>query len=170
MIVDRYNFNQKQIDWIPVISGNTLLYPVSVRDCPGPKRGVFCILILDLISRSALVLLILLCASNYRYNKGPLKVEFIKCRTIHSGLLSNIFLQEISLQWVIKSVFTYINVRYTYGVYLLLLSIDLQFFFFIVMFCIILLWTIAFLTDIESVLLWHFWTQMLEAVKKIHKL
>ena len=58
-----------------------------MRDFPGPERGILCILIIDIISKSALVLFSLLRASNYYYNKGALKVEFIKYKIIHSGLL-----------------------------------------------------------------------------------
>ena len=47
------------------------MYPVTARDCPGPERGVLCILIIDLILGSALVGFSLLHASNYYYKKGP---------------------------------------------------------------------------------------------------
>ena len=49
------------------ILGNTLLLKTSVSDCPGSERDVFIIAIVDLISRSALVLFSLLCVSYY-YN------------------------------------------------------------------------------------------------------
>ena len=64
-----------------------LLYPVSVINCPGYKRGVFCILIVILISKIALVLFSLLLASNYHYNKGPVIVDNITIKMIHGGLL-----------------------------------------------------------------------------------
>ena len=44
---------------------------------PRPERGVLCISIVDIISKSALVLFSLLCASNYHYNKGPVIVDNI---------------------------------------------------------------------------------------------
>ena len=53
------------------------MYPVSVSDCPRPERGVFCILIVDIIFKSALVLLSLLCARNYQYKKGPVIADII---------------------------------------------------------------------------------------------
>ena len=56
------------ITWIQVILGNTLMYPVSVNNYPRPERGVFCILIVDLISKSALKFFSLLFAINYNYN------------------------------------------------------------------------------------------------------
>ena len=96
--VVRQILNHTIISWIQVILGNTLLYPVSVKDCPGPECGVFCILTLNIISRSALVLFSLLRARNYHYNKGPLKVESIWCKIIHSRLLRIIFLQKILLR------------------------------------------------------------------------
>ena len=65
---------------------NPLLYQVSVRNLPGPEHGVFYISIIDLILRSELVLFSLLRASNYKYNKAPLKVEFFKWKMIHSRL------------------------------------------------------------------------------------
>ena len=46
------------------------MYPNSVRNFHGPERGVFYILIVDLISKSTLVGFSLLCASNYYYRKG----------------------------------------------------------------------------------------------------
>ena len=73
-------------------------------DCPIPERGVFCISIVDLISKTALVLFSLLCAINYHYKKGSLKVEFIKCKKIHSRLLFIVVLQSKLCQWVIKIV------------------------------------------------------------------
>ena len=81
-----------------MILGNSLLYPVSVINFPIPECGAFCISIIDLISKSALVFFSLLCASNYHYNKGSIKVEFIKCKTIHSRLLVISVLQSISLR------------------------------------------------------------------------
>ena len=47
-----------------------ILYPVSVSNCLGPDHGIFCILIIDLILRSALVVFSLLRACNYHDNKG----------------------------------------------------------------------------------------------------
>ena len=82
-----------------------------MSDCPGPERSVFYILIADLISKSALVLFILLYAKNYHYSKGPLNVEFIRCKTIHSGLLIIFLLQSISLHLVITIIFIFIFVR-----------------------------------------------------------
>ena len=55
-------------------SDNTLLYPVSMIDCPGPEHGIFCISVVDTILKSALVLFSMLRASNYHYNKGGLKL------------------------------------------------------------------------------------------------
>ena len=81
---------------------NTLLYPVSVVNFPGPERGVFCILIVNLISRSAPLVFSLLRAINYHYNKGPVIVDNITILTIHQGLLCIIFLQSIFLGWEIN--------------------------------------------------------------------
>ena len=91
------------------------MYPVSVIDCPGTERGLFCISIIDLVLRSALIFFSLLRASNYHYNKEPLKLGFFKCKTIHSRLSRISILHSISLWWVIKTVFIYIIVRYTCG-------------------------------------------------------
>ena len=41
---------------------------------------------------------------NYQYNKRRIKVEFIKCKTIHSGLLLIFLLQLTSLRWFIGMV------------------------------------------------------------------
>ena len=75
-----------------------------MRDFPSPERGVSCILIFDIISKSVLVLFSLLRGRNYHYNKGPLKFEFIKCKTIHRRLLLIVVLQSISLRRVIEIV------------------------------------------------------------------
>ena len=80
---------------------------------PGPECGVFCISIIDTIFRSALVLLSLLRASKYHYYNGPLKVEFFKCKTIHSILFCISVLQSISLRWFVNIVPIYIISRYT---------------------------------------------------------
>ena len=74
------------------------MYPVSMSDYPGPGRGVFFIAIVDTISKRSLLLLSLLHASNYNYNKGPLKVEFINFKTKHSVLFLIAVLQSISLR------------------------------------------------------------------------
>ena len=85
-----------------------------MSNCPGPKRGFFYILIVDLISRSTLVLFSLLGAINYHYNKGNMKMEFLKCKTIHIILLRIAVLLSILIQWVIKIPLIYIIARYTW--------------------------------------------------------
>ena len=57
-----------------------------MRDFPGPEHGVFCISIVDIISRSALVGFSILRASNNYYNKGPFIVDNLPILTIHGGL------------------------------------------------------------------------------------
>ena len=59
------------IDRLQVNYGNPLLYPVSVSDCTSPERVVFCISIVDLISKSAVVLFTLLCARKNHFEKAP---------------------------------------------------------------------------------------------------
>ena len=127
-------------------------------------------MILDIISISALVLVMLLHTINYHYNKGPLKVEFIKCKRIHSGLLRIIVLLEILLQWDIKFHLIYIIARYTYGG---IFAAIVHWFITISLFCNVYIkqsWHIDFLTNIESILLWYFWTQHFEAVKETYKI
>ena len=84
-------------------------------DCPGPERGVFCISIIDLISRITLVLFSLLHVGKYHYNKEPLKVGIFKSKKIQSRLLRIAVLHPISLRWVIKIVLIYIIARYNCG-------------------------------------------------------
>ena len=48
-----------------------------MRDFPGPECGVLCILIVDIMSKSALALFNLLCERNYHCNKGPVIVDNI---------------------------------------------------------------------------------------------
>ena len=134
------------------------MYPVSVSNLPVPERGVFCIFIGDIISRSGLVFLRLLCEINITINQGSLKVDFSKCKNIHGRLLRIAVLQSISLQWVIKIVVIYIIARYTCGgtfadIFHWPRTIILFFMFFIK-----LSWKFDFLVNIESVVLWYFQT------------
>ena len=90
-------------------------YPVSVRNFPGPECGVFCILIIDIVLGSVLVVFSVLRARNYHYNKGPPKVEFFKCKTNHNILVHIAVLQSILIWQVINIVLIYIIARYTCG-------------------------------------------------------
>ena len=47
------------------------MYPISVSDCPGPERGVFYILIVDIILRITLEGFNLLDEKNYYGRKVP---------------------------------------------------------------------------------------------------
>ena len=58
---------------------NPLLYPVSVRGCPSPVRGILCILIGDLTPKSALLLFTLLSASKPYFKKRPIIGNNIEC-------------------------------------------------------------------------------------------
>ena len=98
-----------------LVSGNTLLYPVSVSYCPGSEQDVFCISIIGIILRSALVLFSLLRASNYHNNKGTLKVEFFKLKIIHSRLLCISVKQSLLIWWFINIFIIFITDRYTCG-------------------------------------------------------
>ena len=51
--------------WLQVNYVNTILYPVSVRNCPRPGLGVLCILIGDFTSKITLLLFTLLSVSNF---------------------------------------------------------------------------------------------------------
>ena len=61
-----------------------------------------------------MVLFSMLRASNYHYNKGPLKVQFIKCKTIHSGFLLIPVIHSILLGYVIEIIPVSIIARYIY--------------------------------------------------------
>ena len=64
------------------------MYPFSVRNFPRYGRGVICISIGDLTSKSVLFLFTLLGASKPHFEKIPVIVDPIKCKqTIHEGLL-----------------------------------------------------------------------------------
>ena len=77
------------------------MYPVSVSYFPVPERGVFCILIVDIILRIALIVFSVLRERSYHYKKEPVIVDNITILTIHRGLLCIIFLESISLRWEI---------------------------------------------------------------------
>ena len=67
---------------------NLLLYPVILSDCPSPDRGVLCILIDELISKSALLLFTILGASKPQYQKRPVFGNRTQClETVHRGIL-----------------------------------------------------------------------------------
>ena len=57
---------------------NPPLYPVSVRNCPGPERGILCIFIGDLNSKSSLLLFTLLSARKPHFEKRPVIGNIIK--------------------------------------------------------------------------------------------
>ena len=146
------------------------MYPFSARDIPGPECGVFFISIVDLISKSALVLFSILCAINYHYNNVPLKVEFFKCKMIHNRLLLIAVLQKILLQWVINNVNISIISRYTWRI-LFCCYFPLTYEDSLVLLCFILNYHVTFFsTNIKSVLLCIFRQTFFAAVKEIHKL
>ena len=60
-----YIMNQTQTDGLQVTYDNTLLYSVSLSNFPSPGCGMLWILIIDIISKSAVVLFTLLSASKY---------------------------------------------------------------------------------------------------------
>ena len=98
----RLILNQTEIDRLQVNYGNPLLYPVIVSNLPSPGRGIFCISIVDLISKITLVLFSLLRESNYNYNKGPVIFDNIMILTIHGGFfycLSTIKIATVSAQF-----------------------------------------------------------------------
>ena len=77
VIVRREIETQIKIAWIQIIFGNALVQPTIVCDSPWPERGIFGIVIVDIISRSALVWLCLLCASDLFDRKGPVCFVFL---------------------------------------------------------------------------------------------
>ena len=98
MIFVKEILTQTQIARLQVIFRNILLYPVSVRNCPGPEFFVFCTSIIGVISRRSLVFFILLYGIKCHYKKGSLKMEFFKCKTIHSRLLCIAVLYTVLLR------------------------------------------------------------------------
>ena len=141
-----------------------------MRNFSGPEHGVFCISVVDVISRNALILLSLLRAINYPYNKGPLKYEFFKCKTIHSGLLHIAILHSISLQWVIKKyIISIISRDHWRGTFAAIFHSHTMILVFRYVF-IKMSWNFVFLKNTKSALLWYFLTEFFSAVKEIHKL
>ena len=59
-----------------------------------PEHGFLCIYIVDIISKSALVLFTILSASRNHFQKHPIIFDHIKCKTIHRGLLVILILQS----------------------------------------------------------------------------
>ena len=90
-----------------------MLHPVSVSNFTGPKRGVFCILIINMIPINTLVVFSLLCESNYHYSRGSIKVGLFK---IHIRLLRIAVVQSISLQWDNNIILIYMKLRYKWRI------------------------------------------------------
>ena len=65
-----------------------------MRNFLGPERGVFCILIIDIILKSALVGFSLLRASDYYYKKWKVTVDNFTIITIHRGILIIVIAQS----------------------------------------------------------------------------
>ena len=146
MIVVRYIFTQTNIPWLQVIFGNTLLHTFSVRDCPGTDCGVFWIWIVDIISRSALLVFSLLRASSYHYKNGSLSYLFLLYKHYRFGELTIFYF--------------FIIMRYTYvGIFTTIVYWNMMIMIFF-MFYFKLTWNFAFIKNIESVYLWYYWTQL----------
>ena len=143
-----------------VILCTPLLYPVSVSNFPGPERGIFCILIVDLIYISALECFSLLLARNYHYNKGRLKFEFIKFKTVHSRLLFIAVLQSILLLWVMKIVLISIITSYTWrGTFSAIVHWSTTIPLFLSYFIFNCHGTLFISINTKSVILWYYWKQ-----------
>ena len=128
-----------------------------MSNCPGPECGVFCILIVGIISRSALVLFSMLCARNYYYRKEP--VFYVL--TFYSNYLygelsifSYLYYCEIHL---CRLICLYCTLTYNNYVIFIMLYFKLSSNFY-------------FLVNIEYVPFWYFWTQFLSADKEIHNI
>ena len=113
------------------------MYPVCVSDCPEPERVIFCILIVDPISRSALLVFSMLSATNYHYNKGPVCYVSLFYSQYCYSELSILFLFLLSRDTFVQ-------------VYSLLFSIDLQRFCYFIMLYLKLSQNFDFLTNICS--------------------
>ena len=70
-----------------------ILYPVSEINFPSPERGVICISIVDLISKSSLILIALFSASKDHVKNNTVVFDHIQYMTIHGGFLVIVILQ-----------------------------------------------------------------------------
>ena len=141
-----------------------------MSDWTGPECGFLYISIIDIISRSALVLFSLLCTSNYHYNKGHLKVEFIKWKKCTSDCYLLPFYSQYGYGELSKKILFLLLRDTPEEVDLLLLSIELQQFSYFRYVLYKLSCIFLFLTNIESILLSYFEHNLFAAVKEIHKL
>ena len=144
---------QKYITWLQVILGNTLLYQVSVSDCPGLACGIFCILIVDLVSRRALVVFSLLRAHNITTTRGLYVMYFfstVNIATVSYQYCSYLYYHNIHL---CRYICCYCPLTYNDYVILNMLYFKLSLNF-------------HFLTCIESVTLWYFQTQCFCSLKR----
>ena len=135
-----------------------------MSDWPGPERGVFCIEIVDLISRSALVGFSLLRASNYYYRKGPVIVDNLTILTIHIRLLC-ITLLQIYCYGEISILFLFIFTRFFWKLTKFSIVYITTMILFFLSFFILKYPLSIFLTYFESVLSFYFKPQFFEAVK-----
>ena len=129
--------------WLQVIFGNALLSPVSFSNFTGPERGIFCVSIFDIISRSVPVVFSMLRPSNYYYNKGPVCYVFSFYSHYCYSELSIFFL--FILLWDTSSsyIYYYCPFIYFYSVIIIMCYLKLQ-------------QNITSLTNIKSVSLWYF--------------
>ena len=113
---------------------------------PGPEHGVLCILIVDIISRSTLVVIIMLSTINCHYNKGNVCYVFpltVNITTINYWYCYYLYYREIHQ---CRYIHWYFALTYKYFVIFIMLYFKLSPNF-------------AFLTQIESVHLCYFQTQ-----------
>ena len=143
------------------------MYPCSVSDCPSPECGVSCILIVDHISKSALVLFNLLRASKHNSGKASCSSPPYYYQKDTQMIISHfLWSQYHKGEWPILYfflLFLWMNKTINRMYYCILNSDDNIIFvtFSIKMSCII-----VFLTNSESVISWYFMSQLFWGSKR----
>ena len=130
-----------------------------MRNCPSPERGIFCILVIDLISKSALVLFKLLRASKHNCKKASCysrvqnntqRIIDYCISTVKIVRVSDRYFYFFSVRWnKTRYIICYFQLTYDYNIILDMFILE----------CYV---SLFFLQNIESVIYWYFPSQSFE--------
>ena len=139
-----------------------------MSDYLGPESGIFCIFIVDIFLRSALVGFSLLCAIGYYYKKGPVLVDYVMILMTHGRSFCITLLQLILLLWDINVIFFFLRDRSEKWISCSIHFLTSTKFAFLSFFTVKYILSI-FLTNFESVIYFYFLSQLFKAVKEFPK-
>ena len=137
--------------------------------CPVPERWIFCIYIIDIISKNASLFISLLRERNYHYNKDPVTVDKLTKLMMYGGLFCIMFLHSLFLWWVINIYLFSLYEIFLKNEQIVPLYIELKLYI-IIFYFFVLEYRISFtLTNFESVISLYFLSPFFEVVKEFHR-